>query len=130
MKAFFGLIVSILLPRWCKISRPYLVPVPVPSYWTWTLTPLEKSVFSGQIFIKLKSGNCFYRMLELPTFGQMATSTVKFQSCNKILLMTSNSFILRRRRVAVFAEIIKIVTMFTKTIWKDPKKVKRIRNYA
>ena len=33
-------------------------------------------------------------------------------------------------KVANFADIIKIVTMFVKTIFKDTKKVKRIRIYA
>ena len=37
--------------------------------------------------------------------------------------------ILRRSGVAIFADIIKIVTMFIKAIIKDSKKVKRIRNY-
>ena len=37
---------------------------------------------------------------------------------------------LRRPRVAVFADIIKIVTMFIKTISKDSKNVKRIKNYV
>ena len=36
---------------------------------------------------------------------------------------------LRRHRVALFAAIIKIVTMFTKTIFKDSKKVKSVRIY-
>ena len=31
--------------------------------------------------------------------------------------------------VDIFADIIKIVTMFIKTITKDSRKVKRIRNY-
>ena len=39
-----------------------------------------------------------------------------------------NTFILRRPGVAIFADIIKIVTMFTKKIFQDSKKVKRIRN--
>ena len=39
-----------------------------------------------------------------------------------------NAFILRKPRVAIFADIIKIVTMFIATIFKDSKKVKRIRN--
>ena len=38
------------------------------------------------------------------------------------------SFILRRSRVANFAEIIKIGIMFIKTTFKDPNQVKRIRN--
>ena len=40
------------------------------------------------------------------------------------------TLILRRSTVAIFADIIKIVTKFIKTIIKDPRKVKRIRNYV
>ena len=39
------------------------------------------------------------------------------------------SFILRKPSVAIFAEIIKIVIMFIKTIFKDLKEVKILRNY-
>ena len=39
-----------------------------------------------------------------------------------------NRLILRRPGVAIFADIIKIVTMFIKTVIKDSRKVKRIRN--
>ena len=46
------------------------------------------------------------------------------------LLFFQETLILRRFRVAIFADIIKIITMFFKTIIKDPRKVKRIRNYA
>ena len=71
-------------------------------------------------------------MLELPNFGQMTTYTIWFESHNKILLVTSwteimmsqplyqNAFILRRPKVANFANIIKVPT----------KKVKRIGNYV
>ena len=50
-------------------------------------------------------------------------------------IMTSQLFfkktlILRRSGVAIFADIIKIVTMFIKTILKDSRKVRRIRNYV
>ena len=41
-----------------------------------------------------------------------------------------NAFVWRRSRVAIFADSIKIVTMFIKTIFKDSKKVRRIRNYV
>ena len=49
-------------------------------------------------------------------------------------IMTSNplfqnTLILRRPGVVVFADIIKIVAMFIKTITKDSRKVKRIKNY-
>ena len=43
--------------------------------------------------------------------------------------LLQNIFILIRPRVAIFADIIKIVTMFIKKIFRDSKKVKRIRNY-
>ena len=41
-----------------------------------------------------------------------------------------NTFILRRPGVVIFADIIKVVTMFIKTITKDSRTVKRIRNYV
>ena len=46
-----------------------------------------------------------------------------------LLPLLRNIFILRRPGVANFAEIIKIVTMFIKKFFKDPKEVNRIRNY-
>ena len=68
-------------------------------------------------------------MLELPNFGHMATFTLEFESRDKILLVTSwteimdviisffqKTFILRRPEVAIFANIIKILTTFIKTI--------------
>ena len=71
----------------------------------------------------------------------MTTSTIKFESHDKISLVTSwtevmmsqhlfqNTYVLRTR-VANFVDIIKIITVFIKTIFKDSKKVKRIRNYV
>ena len=41
-----------------------------------------------------------------------------------------NTLTLRRPGVVIFADIIKILTMFIKTITKDSRKVKRIRNYV
>ena len=37
---------------------------------------------------------------------------------------------LRRPGVAIFAGIIKIITMFINTIFKNSRKVKRIKNYV
>ena len=37
-----------------------------------------------------------------------------------------NTFILRKPWVAIFADIIKIVAMFIKTIFKDSKKLKEL----
>ena len=41
-----------------------------------------------------------------------------------------NIFVLRRPGVAIFADIIKIVTMSIKTTLKDSRKVRRIGNYV
>ena len=45
-------------------------------------------------------------------------------------LLFQITVILRKPGVAVFADIIKIITMFIKKIFKDSRKVKRIRNYV
>ena len=47
-----------------------------------------------------------------------------------VITFFQNTFILRRPRVAIFADIIKIATMFIKTIFKNSKKVKRIINHV
>ena len=47
-----------------------------------------------------------------------------------VIRLFPKTFILRRSRVIIFADIIKTVTMFIKTIIKDPRKNKRIRNYV
>ena len=48
-----------------------------------------------------------------------------------VITFISNNFILRRPRVAIFADIIKIVTMFiNKSIFKYSTKIKGIRNYV
>ena len=47
-----------------------------------------------------------------------------------VITVFHNTLILRRPRVAIFSDTIKILTIFFKTIVKDPGKVKRIRNYA
>ena len=39
-------------------------------------------------------------------------------------------FILRRPEVAIFADIIKILTTFIKTILKDSRKLRRIRSFV
>ena len=47
-----------------------------------------------------------------------------------VITFFQNTLILRRPGVTIFADIIKIVTIFIKTITQDSKKVKRIINYA
>ena len=49
---------------------------------------------------------------------------------NYNVITLQNTCIIRRPRVAIFADITKIITMFVKTILKGSEKVKRIRNYA
>ena len=44
-------------------------------------------------------------------------------------LFFENTLTLRRPEVAIFADIIKIVTMFIETIVQDSRKVKRIIKY-
>ena len=48
----------------------------------------------------------------------------------KIKVFLSKYPYFKKARVAIFADIIKIVTMFIKLIIKDPRKVKRNRNYV
>ena len=45
-------------------------------------------------------------------------------------LLLENTFVLRRVEVAIFADIIKILTMFIITVYKDSRKVKINRNYV
>ena len=47
-----------------------------------------------------------------------------------VITFISTYFTLRRPKVAIFADIIKIITMFTIIIFKDSTNVKRIRNYV
>ena len=47
-----------------------------------------------------------------------------------LISLISKGYILRRHREAIFAGIIKILTMFIKTIFKNSRKVKRIRTYV
>ena len=114
----------------CKISRPYL------NYWTWTKTaPQTKWFFLSNPYKIEVLTTSLIEMLELPNFGHITTSTIWFESCDEILLMISctkiitsdlsyqNIFILRGFRVAIFTDIIKILTMSIKTNFKDLKKV-------
>ena len=41
-----------------------------------------------------------------------------------------NTLILRRPAVAIFDDVIKVITVFIKTIIQDSRKVKRIINYV
>ena len=47
-----------------------------------------------------------------------------------VLNFFQKTFILKRPGVAIFADIIKIVTMFIKTILKGSIKVSKIKNYV
>ena len=81
-------------------------------------------------------------MLELPNFGHMTTFTLYIKSRDKFCwwrhwqklwrhnLFFQNTFILRRPGVAIFANIIKIVTMWIKKILTDSRKVRRSKIYV
>ena len=45
-----------------------------------------------------------------------------------VITFFQNIFVSRRPGVAIFADIIKIVTMFIKTTLKDSQKIRGIRN--
>ena len=45
-------------------------------------------------------------------------------------LLLQNIILLRRPEVAIFADVIKIITRFTKKDFQDSRKGKRIRNYV
>ena len=120
------------MPQWSKISIPYLMVVP--NYWSWfkLLTRLNKSDFSGQMFIKIEVITSLIEMLQLPNLvtwphlwyifshlinyfwwrhnTEITTSQPLFQQ----------SFILRKPRVAIFVDIMKAVGI--KTIVKYWKK--------
>ena len=76
-------------------------------------------------------------VLELSNFGHMAKFTRDEILCvtSWTEIMTSwpffqKSFILRRSGVAIFANIIKILAAFIKTILEDSRKVRIIRGYV
>ena len=47
-----------------------------------------------------------------------------------VITFISKNLYVKRAWLAIFADIIKIVTMFIKTIFENSRKVKRIRNYV
>ena len=47
-----------------------------------------------------------------------------------VITFFSKIFIFKRPGVAILADIIKIETTFIKTILKDSRKIRRIRNYV
>ena len=113
--------------------------MPVGNYWTLTKTTTPKRSFWSNLYQIKVMIISLWKVLELPRYGHMTPSTVKYDSRKKILLVTSsaeimapkslfqNTFILRKPRVAIFADITKIVTIF---ITKNQKSVKRNRNYV
>ena len=127
--------------HWCKISRPCLMSTPI--YWAWTKTIPQKKQFFWSSPHKIEVIiTSLTEKLELPYFAYMTTFPLQFESRNKLGLVKSwteimtswhffqNIFVLRKPGVAIFVEIIKIVTMFTKTTLKYSRKVRRIRNYV
>ena len=104
--------------------------MPVPNYWTWSNTTLQKRWFFRSNPYKIKFMiTSLVEMLELPNFGHIATSTILWRHGHKLWrdnLYFKITFALGRPRVAIFADIIKIVTIFTKAIFRDSKKSKEL----
>ena len=75
-------------------------------------------------------------MLDLRNFGQMTKPTISLEPRDKALSLTSwtnimmsqplfqNIFILRRSRVAILADIIRVVTMFIRVVYELKKSQK------
>ena len=112
-----------LLPHWFKVSRPHLVPVP--NYWTWTKsTPQENCFFFCQILIKLRLWYFIHRNDSVTLQDLQCNLSHVIKVCwwyhgQNYDIITCNIFILKRPRVANFADIIKIAATFIKTIIKD-----------
>ena len=86
-----------LFPLWCKISISHLVPVP--NYWTWTRTTPQKKWFFWSNPYKFEIViTSLIEMQVLPNFGHMATSTIWFESHDKILLVTSWTWIMTSKK--------------------------------
>ena len=49
---------------------------------------------------------------------------------NYDVITSTSKYFCFKKTYSFFADIIKIVTMFINTIFKDPQKIKRIRNYV
>ena len=67
-------------------------------------------------------------MLQVLNFGHMNTSTIQFESRDRILLVKSSTEVIRPE-ITIFADIIKTITRYIKQILKDSIKTKGIRNY-
>ena len=123
-----------LLPHWCKTSSLYLVPIP--NYWIWTKTTPQKmwffrsNLYKIEVVIKLKLS---YQTLVTWTHLQYNLNQVIKFSVNVIdrnydvITFISKYHYFRK---TIFADIIKTVTRFIKKMFKDSRKIKRIRNYV
>ena len=68
--------------------------------------------------------------MDVMWFGEEGICDVMDKNCDIINFISKYLYLKKAYRVTIFADIIKIVTMFIKKIFKDSKKVKRIRNYV
>ena len=108
----------------------------VSTYWTWTKsTPQRKWFFwsnpyrievmiaslTEMLVTKLWSHDHIYIIIW--TMWHNYVNNFMWTKIMTSLLLFQNTFVLRRPRVGIFADIIKIVTMFVKTVFKNSKKV-------
>ena len=71
----------------------------------------------------------FIEFLELSNVGHITTSTIWFDSRDRILLVTLSTEIMTFfSKYLQFADIIKIATLFIKTNFKDSNEVEKIIN--
>ena len=128
-------LMTISFNTWCKVSRLYLFPVS--NYRTWTKTTPQKKQFFWSDPYKIEVMIIsLTEMLELTNFGCRTTSTIWFESLDEIFLATSwtgimtskplfeNAVVLGRPGEAIFADIIKIITMSIKKSLKIQEKLK------
>ena len=104
------------MPHRCGVSRLYLLPVP--NYWTWTKTTPQTKQFFWSNPDKTEVVESHDKILLVMSSTEIMTPWPLFQ----------NIVILRRPGVAIFADIIKIITRSIKQIFKDSGKAKRTRN--
>ena len=137
----FWLLALTLLPHWCKISSSSLVPVL--KYWTWTKgTPHEKwffwsnpykiqvmitSLYRNARVIKLWSHDHTYNIIWI-TWHSFDGDVIDRNY--DVISFFSKHLYFAKTWGSHFADIIKIGTILNKTMFKDLRKVKRIRNYV
>ena len=127
------------MPHWYKISR--LFSVPDPNYWARSKTTSQKNVvflsnpynIELRLWLNFSHRNASFNILVIWPHLQCNLSHVK-KNCwwrhrkkLDVVNFISKYLYFKKTRVTIFADIIQIVTIFIKTIFKNSKNFKRIR---